>query len=187
MDPNVRARAAGALGECGPPSLLPVLWQASQPSEDVRVQEKAWLALIDTITRARQVSLVQEWERKLAQAKVPARRLQFLTEVLSRWTRKADPTLQLGPIQDLVIQVALEQNKWSLALPLVRETMAKPQRTEMELQATLRYLLQAGEQALADGNPAEALRVAQEGKNLTTKESPLAPLFDGLANRSKSK
>ncbi|MCE2805231.1 MAG: HEAT repeat domain-containing protein [Gemmataceae bacterium] len=187
MDPNVRARAAGALGECGPPSLLPVLWQASQPSEDVRVQEKAWLAMIDTITRARQVSLVQEWDRKLAQAKVPARRLQFLTEVLSRWTRKADPTLQLGPIQDLVIQVALEQNKWSLALPLVRETMAKPQRTEMELQATLRYLLQAGEQALADGNPAEALRVAQEGKNLTTKESPLAPLFDGLANRSKSK
>jgi len=57
----------------------------------------------------------------------------------------------------------------------------------MELQATLRYLLQAGEQALADGNSAEALRVAQEGKNLTTKESPLAPLFDGLANRSKSK
>lgn len=187
MDPNVRARAASALGECGPPSLLPVLWQASQPTEDVRVQEKAWLALIDTITRARQVSLVQEWDRKLAQAKVPARRLQLLTEVLSRWTRKADPALQLAPIQDLVIQVALEQNKWSLALPLVRESMAKPQRTEMELQATLRHLLQAGEQALADGNPAESLRVAQEGKNLTTKDSPLSPLFDGLANRSRSK
>ncbi len=187
MDPNVRARAASALGECGPPSLLPVLWQASQPSEDVRVQEKAWLALIDTIARARQVSLVQEWDRKLAQAKVPARRLQLLTEVLSRWTRRADPALQLAPIQDLVIQVALDQNKWSLALPLVRESMAKPQRTEMELQATLRYLLQAGEQALADGNPAEALRVAQEGRALTTKDSPLTPLFDGLANRSKTK
>jgi HEAT repeat protein len=187
MDPNVRARAASALGECGPPGLLPVLWQASQPGEDVRVQEKAWLALIDTITRAQQVSLVQEWDRKLAQSKQGARRLQLLTEVLSRWSRKPDPNLQLAPIQDLVIQVALEQNKWSLALPLVRESMAKAQRTEMELLANLRHLLQAGEQALADGNMAEAQRVAQEGKALVTKDSPLAPLFDGLASRSKGK
>ncbi len=187
MDPNVRARAAGALGECGPPGLLPILWQASQPGEDVRVQEKAWLALIDTVARAQQVSLVQEWDRKLAQAKQPARRLQLLTEVLSRWSRKSDKKLALVAVQDLVVQVALEQNKWSLALPLVRELLAKPQRNEMETQASLRHLLQAGEQALADGNQAEAQRVAQEGKTLVTKDSPLAPLFEGLAGRSKGK
>ena len=85
------------------------------------------------------------------------------------------------------MQVALEQNKWSLALPLVRELLAKPQRNEMETQASLRHLLQAGEQALADGNQAEAQRVAQEGKTLVTKDSPLAPLFEGLAGRSKGK
>jgi hypothetical protein len=40
---------------------------------------------------------------------------------------------------------------------------------------------------LADGNQAEAQRVAQEGKTLVTKDSPLAPLFEGLAGRSKGK
>ena len=187
MDPNVRARAAGALGECAPPGMLGVLWQSSQASEDVRVQEKAWLALIDVLARAQQSSLVQEWDRKLAMAKQPARRLQLLTEVMSRWTRKPDPKLNITPVQDLVVQVALEQNKWALALPLIREQLARPQRTEAEAQSCLRHLLQAGEQALADGNAIEAARIAAEGRTAVDKASPLAPVFDALALRSKTK
>ena len=143
--------------------------------------------MIDVLARAQQSSLVQEWDRKLAMAKQPARRLQLLTEVMSRWTRKPDPKLNITPVQDLVVQVALAQNKWALALPLIREQLARPQRTEAEAQSCLRHLLQAGEQALADGNAIEAARIAAEGRTAVDKASPLAPVFDALALRSKTK
>lgn len=182
-DPTVRARAATALGECGPAPLLPVMWRACQAGEDVRVQEKAWLAMIDILARLRQVSLVTEWDRNLMEAKQPARRIQLITEVLARWQRRPEARADLVPLQDLLVPVALEQGKWTMALPILRDVLAR-QATPTEQQARLRWLLHAAEQAYAEGNKGEALRAAQDGLTFAPKGSPLIQSFEQVVRRA---
>lgn len=184
-DPTVRARAASALGECGPPSLLPVMWRACQPGEDVRVQEKAWLAMIDMIARSRQAALVAEWNRTLAEARQGARQMQMLVDVLARWQRIPEARADLVPLQDLLVPVALEQGKWTVALPVLRDALAR-QATPTEQQARLRWLLQSAEQALAEGNKGEALRAGQDGLTFAPKGSPLIGPFEQVVRRAGS-
>ena len=182
-EPTVRARAATALGECGSAPLLPVMWRACQAGEDVRVQEKAWLAMIDILARGRQVALVTEWDRNLMEAKQSARRIQLLIEVLARWQRRPEARADQVHLQDLLVPVALEQGKWTMALPVLRDVLAR-QATPTEQQTRLRWLLQAAEQAYAEGNKGEALRAAQDGLTFAPKGSPLIQSFEQVVRRA---
>ena len=79
-DPGVRSRAATALGECGGPAQLAPLWRSVTASEDARVQEKAWQALVEIVARSNSLPLVQEWDRTMASAKQDVRRVQLLAK-----------------------------------------------------------------------------------------------------------
>jgi len=159
------------------------MWRACQAGEDVRVQEKAWLAMIDILARGRQVALVTEWDRNLMEAKQSARRIQLLTEVLARWQRRPEARADQVHLQDLLVPVALEQGKWTMALPVLRDVLAR-QATLTEQQTRLRWLLQAAEQAYAEGNKGEALRAAQDGLTFAPKGSPLIQSFEQVVRRA---
>src|SRR5262249_35273416 len=77
-DSAVRGRAATVLGECGTAALLPSLWRCVTSGEDGRVQEKAWAAFVEVVSRSGNLALLQEWDHTLGAAKQGARRLQLL-------------------------------------------------------------------------------------------------------------
>src|SRR5262249_40113787 len=108
-DPGVRSRAATVLGECALPSILPTLWRPVQAAEDARVQEKAWTAMIEVLARTADFQLVQDWDRKLAEANQPARRLQFLTELYSRWHKRDDARALETAVEEALVPLQLEQ------------------------------------------------------------------------------
>ncbi|MFM7540573.1 MAG: HEAT repeat domain-containing protein [Planctomycetota bacterium] len=182
-DPTVRARAASALGECGQAALLPVMWRACQAVEDVRVQEKAWLGMIDIIARMRQLPVLVEWNKTLGENRQGARQLQMLSEVMARWQRVPEARADMVPLQDMLVPAALEQGKWTVALPVLRDALAR-QATPTEQQARLRWLLQAAEHALAEGNKGEALRAGQDGLTFAPKGSPLIAPFGEVVRRA---
>jgi HEAT repeat protein len=172
-DPSVRSRAATVLGECALPSILPTLWQRVLAAEDSRVQEKAWSAIAEVLGRTADFELVLAWDRKLAQAKQPARRLQLLSELVARWQKRDDARPLVTSTEELLIPVQLEQGKWTAAYPLVRDLLAQPN-NETDLDRRLRWLLIIGEQALKEGNRSEAQRVVQDAE-------PFLPGRDALA------
>src|SRR5262249_15181891 len=114
-DPGVRSRAATVLGECGPASILPTLWRRVLASEDARVQEKAWFAIIEIIDRAGDPQLLHEWDQTLVETKQGARRLQLLGEVSSRWQKKEETKAAAATVVEMLIQAELEQGKWVAA------------------------------------------------------------------------
>src|SRR5262249_2257127 len=126
VDPGVRSRAATVLGERGLPSILPVLWRRVLAAEDSRVQEKAWSAMLALLARTADFQLVQEWDRKLAEAGQPARRLQLLTALLARWQNRDDTRSLVTSTEELLVPVQLDQGKWTAAFPLVRDLLAQP-------------------------------------------------------------
>jgi HEAT repeat protein len=178
-DPGVRSRAATVLGECGPPAALPVLWKRVQAAEDGRVQEKAWAAVVEILTRSGDPDLVVEWDRLMAEAKQPARRVQLLSEVAARWQKKEETRPQVGPVQEALVQAHLEQRKWSAAFPVVRELLARSG-NDGDTDKRLRWLLAIGEQAVQDENRKEALRVVQEAQAFLTRRKALAGEFERL-------
>ncbi len=68
-DAGVRSRSATVLGECATPAQLATLWRCVLAGEDARVQEKAWTAFLDILTRAGQLPLLEEWDRTLMAAR----------------------------------------------------------------------------------------------------------------------
>jgi HEAT repeat protein len=185
-DAGVRSRAATVLGECAPASTLGTLWKCCQSGEDGRVQEKAWAALIEVLVRAESVSLVQEWDGQLGKAKQGARRLQLLTEIVARWGRRADQQQLAQQVQEIQVTAQLEQGKWSTALPLIREILARPG-NEMDTARRLRWLLTAGELALQEGQREDAHRIAQEAQSHLPRSGPLVEGFEKLLRGSAPK
>jgi HEAT repeat protein len=183
-DPGVRSRAATVLGDCGPSSVLPVLWQGVTATEDSRVQEKAWAALVEVLARAGSLDLLREWQSRLQEAKQGQRRLQLLGEVYARWQRQEAMRPALAAVMELLVEAQLEQGKWSAAFPLVRELLARPA-TEPETDQRLRWLLRVGEQALQEGNGPEALRVVQEAQAFLTGRPAWASEFARLEKRAR--
>lgn len=184
-DPSVRSRAATVLGECGLPSILPLLWRRVLAAEDSRVQEKAWNAMIEMLARTADFQLVQEWDRKLAEGNQPARRLQLLAALLARWQQREDTRSLVTSTEELLVPVQLEQGKWSAAFPLVRDLLAQPV-GEVEASHRLRWLLTVGEQALHDGNRADARRAVQEAGPFLAGRDTLAAQFQRLEARIKT-
>jgi HEAT repeat protein len=182
-DPGVRSRAATVLGECAVPGILPVLWKGVLSGEDARVQEKAWAAFVEILARAASVPLLQEWDRKLATDRQQPRRLQMLTELAASWQKRADLKAQANAAHEALVQAQLDTGKWAAAFPLVRELLTRPG-SEPEMNQRLQWLLAVGEQALAEGNRAEALRTVQEARPYLSKSSPLATEFDKLEKRA---
>jgi HEAT repeat protein len=178
-DPGVRSRAATVLGECGLPSILPTLWKRVVAAEDNRVQQKAWDAVIDVLTRTADFQLVQEWDRKLAESGQGARRVQLLSELLARWQKREDARVLVTATEELLIPLQLDQGKWSAALPLVRDLLTQPA-ADADLTRRLRWLLAAGELAVREGNPAEARRVVQDAEPFLTGRESLSGEFQKL-------
>jgi HEAT repeat protein len=185
-DPGVRSRAATALGECAPPTLLGSLWKCVLAGEDVRVQEKAWAAFVDVVDRSASPELLHEWEQNLLAAKRPFRRIQLLAEIVPRWQKRPETKAFALPAQEALVKAQLEQGKWAAAFPQVRELLARPGE-EAEVSQRLRWLLNVGEQALKDGSPAEARRVVQEAKPYLESGGSLAQEFDRLEKRAGKK
>jgi hypothetical protein len=66
---------------------------------------------------------------------------------------------------------------------VVRELLAR-QGTEAETAQRLRWLLSVGEQAMQEGNKAEALRVVQEAQPFLPRSGMLADGFEKLAKQA---
>jgi hypothetical protein len=147
--------------------------------EDGRVQEKAWAAFLEILTRSGSLPLLQEWDRKLAAGRQTPRRLQMLGEVAGRWQKKAEAKDAAGAAQEMLIEAYLEQGKWTSAAPVVRELLAHPA-GEAEMDRRLRWLLTVGEQALHEGNSAEVQRAVQAARPYLPRTGPLAEGFEKL-------
>jgi HEAT repeat protein len=183
-DAGVRSRGATALGQIGPPAELAFLWRRVQSREDNRVHEKAWAGMLDILTHSASLDLLRQWDRTLEESNQAARRLQLLTDVSERW-RKAEITRPLlVPATELLIQAQLDQGKSALALPLIRELLARPG-TDVDLDRRLRFLLQAGERALAEGNRSEALRVVRDAQPYLGRSGVLTTDFERLEKRAR--
>jgi HEAT repeat protein len=182
-DAGVRSRAATALAECGSAPQLAALWRSVTASEDGRVQEKAWQAFVEIVSRSGSVPLLQEWDRTMATAKQGPRRLQLLGEMLSRWQKRPDMKTAAVSAQEMLVQADLEQGKWSSALPLVRDLLSRPG-TEDETSQRLRWMLTVGQQALQEGSRADALRAVLEAQPFLPRTGPLAEEFDKLQKQA---
>ncbi len=183
-DPGVRSRAASVLGACGSPALLPVLWKRLAPTEDGRVQEKAWAAFVDIVARAGSAELVQEWEQTLLREQQPQRRLHLLTEVCTRWHRRESTRAALVEVQEILVPLQLEHGKWAAASPHVRELLTRPA-SDPDLQRRLRWLLTVGREALKDGNRTEALRAVQAAQPHRERLGTLAKAFETLEKEAR--
>jgi HEAT repeat protein len=182
-DPGVRGRAATVLGECAAPAILETLWRTVQIGTQGRVQEKAWGAFVEIIARSGSISLLLQWDRTLAEAKQQVRRLHLLTQVSARWQQRPDTRVAAGRAQEALVRAELECGKWSAAAPRLRELLARPA-DDAELAQRLRWLLEVGEQALKEGNRAEALRVVQEAQPHLRRAGKLAEEFERLEKQA---
>jgi HEAT repeat protein len=185
-DPGVRSRAATVLGECGTPAVLPQLWKCLRGSEDSRVQEKAWAAMIEVVARAQELPLLEEWDRTVTAANQAQRRVQLLTEVAGRWAKKSDLRPQAVAAQELLVQAQLALGKRAAAVPVIRELLGRPG-TEADTNRRLRWLLAAAEQALKEGERDEVLRLVQEAQPYLPRGGELPDSFGRLARRANAK
>jgi HEAT repeat protein len=185
-DPGVRSRAATALGECATPAQLATLWRCVLAGEDGRVQEKAWTAFVDILARAGQLPLLQEWDRTLTAARQGPRRLRMLTELIARWQKQPERKNLLLPAQEVLVQAQLELGKWTAAAPLLRDLLGRPA-AETDLNRRLGWLLTAGEQALHEGNRAEAMRAVEIAQPFLPRMGKLTEAFEKLEKQAGQK
>jgi HEAT repeat protein len=183
-DPGVRSRAATVFGECGSISALPALWKRVLSTEDARVQEKAWEAIIDIIVRSGNIDLVREWDRIIVETGQAQRRLQFLTDVASRWQKRDELKSTAPVVLETLVQVQLEQRKWSAALPVIRSLLSRTT-SDAALDRGLQWLLSAGQQALKDGKRADVLHVIEDAQPFLARHSQLAAEFENLEKAAK--
>lgn len=183
-DPGVRARAATALGEVGGPALLAILWRAVSTSDDSRVQDKAWAAMLEILGKSADPTKVLEWDRTLAEGGLTQRRLALLVEMANRWQKRTDAKTLMDPLREPLIATALSLGKWQTALGPLRELLST-QAAEQLTQTRLRQWLIACSQAIADGNGAEAIKLLREVEPLLGKDTPLGRQAEELAKKAK--
>jgi HEAT repeat protein len=184
-DPGVRSRAATVLGECGAASVLPTLWGRLLASEDTRVQEKCWTALVEILCLSGNLELLRQWDGRLVDTRQGARRLQLLTEIYARWLKRDDTKNLAIALVDSLIGIQLEQGKWTAAYPLARESLGRVT-DDQDLDKRLRWLLAIGEQAQKEGNKAETLRVIQDVQPYLARRPLLGGDFERLERLAKS-
>jgi hypothetical protein len=122
---------------------------------------------------------LQEWDRTLAASRQAPRRLQMLAAVAGRWQNKPQSKDVAEAAQEMLVTAYLEQGKCAAAAPLVRELLAHPA-SEAEMDRRLHWLLTIGEQALREGNAAEARRAVQAARPHLPRSGTLAEGFEKL-------
>ena len=182
-DPGVRSRAATALSECGSPAQLAALWRCVTAAEDGRVQDKAWQAFLDILARTARLPLLQEWDRNLASAKQGPRRLQMLGEVMARWQKRSETKAVAVSAEEMLVQAQLDQGQWTAAFPLLRDLLSRPG-GDPDNDRRLHWLLTVGQQAMQEGNRAEALRAVQEAQPFLPRTGVLADAFEKLEKQA---
>jgi HEAT repeat protein len=183
-DPGVRSRAATVLGECGSVAILPALWKRVLGTEDARVQEKAWGAIIEIIVRSGNPDLVVEWDRVIVATGQAQRRLQFLTEIVSRWQKGGVLKPSMSSVLETLVQVQLEQGKWQAALPVIRDLLSHAA-TNAALDQGLQWLVAAGQQALKEGKRADVLHIIEEAQPYLMRRPDAAAEFEKLEKAAK--
>lgn len=180
-DPGVRSRAATVLGQYGSATELGFLWRRLLSREDSRVQEKTAAAFAEILARSANLELLRRWDRTMAEAKQPARRVQMLADVHESWKKNEATKALVTPVAEMLIEAHLEQANWQAALPLVREQLAQPGSSSAQLDRRLRWLLTVGEKALAAGNRSEALQAVRDAQPYLARSS----LADDFARLEK--
>jgi len=180
----VRSRAATVLGECGDPSVLSSLWQRVTAVEDSRVQEKAWAAFIDVLTRSGNFDLLKEWDGVLARAKQGARRVLLLSEAYERWQKRPGSEALAAPVAELLARAQVEQGNWTAAVPLLQSLLARPG-TEAARERVLKVVLHAAKQALREGQKAAVRTLVAEARLYLPRDGKLAEEFDKMEKRSR--
>lgn len=99
--------------------------------------------------------------------------------------KRSDAKTLLAPLQEPLINVALEQGKWQMALSPLRELLST-MTGETQTQKNLGKWLVACNFALVDGNPTEALKLLREVEPLLGKDTPLAQQAKDLAKKAKA-
>ncbi len=182
-DPGVRSRAATVIGELGTPDHLAFLWQRVTTTEDNRVQLKAWAAMIDILARSRDWPLVRQWDLVLTEKSETTRRIELLTEVRARWLR-LEQKPQVDEVTGALVQALLAQRKWPVALPLTRD-LARRAKSDDDLKQRLHWLLIAGNQAVADDKPHDALQMLKDiPEEWLQRSRDLAAEFEALRRRA---
>ena len=82
----------------------------------------------------------------------------------------------------MLIHAELDLGKWAIAFPQVRELLSQPG-TDADHAQRLRWLLKIGEQALSEGNLAEANHAIDEAQPYLTKDRAVADAFEQLRAR----
>jgi HEAT repeat protein len=183
-DPGVRSRAATVLGECGGPAVMTTLWQRVEAAEDARVVDKAWEAIVTIAVRAHSIELLKDWERRLSDSLLVPRKLHLLQTAVEQWKMDDSAKSLSDAATALLIQAHLDQGKWTAALPLVRELLAKPV-ADADVEQRLRWLVMCAELALKDDNRGEVQRIVQDARPLLSRKPTLAAEFDRLSRLSQ--
>lgn len=181
-DPGVRSKAAAALGKVGTPSMLPVLWQRVAGNEDSRVQENAWKALVDILHRQQSWPLLNQWERYLANQGQMGKRWQLLLELRDRWQHLEEMRDSHDERTYALIDAGLSQRKWQSVIPYCIELVRTSKHEKLQ-EERLRFLLIAGQQAVAEGKGADFLPVMKEMESYLPAFKELANGFDDLRRR----
>lgn len=183
IDPGVRSKAATVLGQIGGANELTVLWLRVRTSEDFRVQDRAWRAMLEIWFRNRDLALMQYWDHYLAEQKENARRIEMLTETRTRWLRDDRAQTQLDGVTSLLVRALLGDRKWPTAVPLITDLLKRPM-TDTERRDRLQWLLVAGRQALDDQKPQEVLKMLKDTDALLINTKELAAEFSELRRRA---
>jgi HEAT repeat protein len=181
-DAGVRSKAAAGLGKVGGPGELSPLWRRALGSEDARVQDNAWKAWLEIIDRQQSWPLLMQWERSLAEQGQGMRRLQLLSEMRERWSKRAEMQPHTDQISLALIDAALSQRKWEQAVPVCLE-LIRTAAQEQVREERLRLLLLACQQAAQEGKGAAVLPAIKEVEPMLSGFKELAVAFDELRRR----
>jgi HEAT repeat protein len=180
-DAGVRSRVATVLGECGTHESLNGLWQQMQVEGEGQVQEKAWDAFVEIATRTVSVPLLERWDKTMATAKMPTRRVQLWARVYSRWEQSGMLREQATQALEGLVQAEIAAGKWATARPLIQSLLARSNDMgETTRSKYLKWVLQIGRMALSEGNKSEALRLVQEAKPYLVRGERVSEEFESF-------
>ncbi len=109
----------------------------------------------------------------------------MLSDLVARWQRQPARKNVLIPAQEMLVQAQLDQGKWSAAVPLLCDLLSRPA-GEAELNRRLAWLRTAGEQALREGNRAEALHAVEIAQPFLPRTGKLTDSFEKLRKEAKN-
>lgn len=186
-DAGVRGRAATVLGECGGVDQLRPLWECVLTGTEGRVQEKAWDAMVEVLTRSASLKLLDDWDGTLTKAKQGPRRVQLWAKVFAKWDQRPEQRELATAALEGLVRAYTDEGKWQAAGAKSQALLTRGvEAGDATLQRCLKLLLRVAELALVDGNRAEAIRIAQEVKPHLA-PGPVAEAFDELRKKAANR